>query len=87
MTGQDGKEYRGVANVGTRPTFDGGAKVVLETHLFDFNQDIYGHYVEVHFKKKLRNEIRFASLVELKLQISRDVEQALQFFNQTSDMK
>ncbi len=81
MTGLDGQEYRGVANVGTRPTFDGGSKVVLETHLFDFNKDIYGHYVEVHFKKKLRDEIRFSSLDELKQQISQDVVQARQFFN------
>ena len=82
MSGVDDKIYQGVANVGTRPTFDGGAKVVLETHLFNFNQDIYGRYVEVHFKKKLRDEIRFASLTELTLQIGQDVEQAQQFFNQ-----
>ncbi|WGS86274.1 bifunctional riboflavin kinase/FAD synthetase [Methylomonas sp. UP202] len=80
MSGLDGNEYPGVANVGTRPTVDGGAKVVLETHLFDFNQDIYGHYVEVHFKRKLRNETRFASLAALKAQIELDVVDARRFF-------
>lgn len=80
MSGLDGTEYRGIANVGTRPTVDGGSKIILETHLFDFNQIIYGRYVEVHFKKKLRDEIRFESLSQLKAQIEMDRLQAQQFF-------
>lgn len=79
MTGL-GDELRGVANLGTRPTFDGSAKAVLETHLFDFNRDIYGHYVEVHFKAKLRDELRFTSLEALKAQIAVDVQAARHFF-------
>jgi len=79
MTGLGG-ELHGVANLGTRPTVDGGAKAVLETHLFDFNRDIYGHYVEVHFKTKLRNEVRFNSLEALKAQIKDDVLAARSFF-------
>lgn len=81
MTGLGDEELRGVANLGTRPTVDGGAKAVLETHLFDFNRDIYGRYVEVHFKTKLRDETRFASLEALKRQIERDVESARDFFS------
>ncbi|MCK5829218.1 MAG: bifunctional riboflavin kinase/FAD synthetase [Methylococcales bacterium] len=80
MTGINDKEIQGVANVGTRPTVDGGQKVILETHLFDFNKDIYGHYVDVHFKQKIRNEIRFNSLDELKIQIEKDIMTAKQFF-------
>ena len=76
MTGIDGLEIPGVANVGTRPTIGGGSKVVLETHLFDFNRDIYGKYVEVHFKKKIRDEMRFHSMYELKAQIIKDVAEA-----------
>jgi riboflavin kinase/FMN adenylyltransferase len=76
MTGIDGLEIPGVANVGTRPTVGGGSKVVLETHLFDFNRDIYGKYVEVHFKKKIRDEMRFHSMDELKAQIIKDVAEA-----------
>lgn len=79
MTGL-GEELRGVANLGTRPTVDGGAKAVLETHLFNFNRDIYGRYVEVHFKAKLRDEIRFSSLQDLKAQIGLDVQAARRFF-------
>lgn len=82
MTGLGGCELRGVANLGNRPTFEGGGKAVLETHLFDFNRDIYGHYVEVHFKAKLRDEVRFESLAALKSQIQRDIEAAHDFFRQ-----
>jgi len=73
MTGANEKEILGVANVGTRPSVDGGKKVILETHLFDFNDEIYGQYVEVHFKQKIRNEVRFNSLDELKAQIIKDI--------------
>ncbi|EGW22730.1 bifunctional riboflavin kinase/FAD synthetase [Methylobacter tundripaludum] len=76
MTGIDGCEFDGVANVGTRPTVDGGSKVILEAHLFDFDREIYGRYVEVHFKQKIRDEMRFQSLDELKVQIVKDVAEA-----------
>jgi riboflavin kinase/FMN adenylyltransferase len=80
MTGIDGLEIKGVANVGTRPTVEGGSKVILETHLFDFDKEIYGRYVEVHFKKKIRDEKRFQSLDELKAQIVKDVIETKKFF-------
>jgi len=76
MTGVAGKPIEGVANVGTRPTVNGGAKVLLETHLFNFDQDIYGKYVEVHFKHKIRSEMRFQSVDDLKRQIQLDTAQA-----------
>jgi len=76
MTGIDGREFEGVANVGTRPTVDGGSNVILEAHLFDFDKEIYGRYVEVHFKQKIRDEIRFQSLDQLKAQIVKDVAEA-----------
>lgn len=79
MTGIADMELTGIANVGTRPTFDGGSKVILETHLFNFNQEIYGHYVEVHFKQKIRDEMQFNSLTELQTQIEKDVTIAKNF--------
>jgi riboflavin kinase/FMN adenylyltransferase len=85
MTGLDGRELKGVANLGNRPTFYGGAKAVLETHLFDFDQDIYGRYVEVHFKAKLRDEMRFDSLNALRAQIANDVASAQAFFAAMQD--
>jgi len=81
MTGIDELEFQGVANVGTRPTVDGGDRVLLETHLFDFNQEIYGRYVEVHFRHKIRDEMRFAALAQLKGQIRQDIIKAKEFFS------
>ncbi len=83
MTGIDQREIQGIANVGIRPTFSGGSKVILETHLFEFNQEIYGAYVEVHFKDKIRNEMRFESFEQLKSQIKEDVTRVKQFFIDT----
>ena len=80
MTGIDGLEFEGVANVGTRPTVDGGSKVILETHLFDFDKEIYGRYVEVHFKQKIRDEVCFQSLEQLKAQIVKDVAETKKIF-------
>lgn len=80
MTGIDDLEIQGIANVGTRPTFNGDSKVILETHLFDFDQDIYGRYVEVHFKQKIRDEMNFQSLNQLKAQIEIDVAKTRKIF-------
>jgi riboflavin kinase / FMN adenylyltransferase len=75
----DGELYRGVINLGIRPTVSSGkSERVLEIHLFDFNRDIYGHDVEVRFLKFLRPEKKFANLDALVQQIRRDVEQARQ---------
>jgi riboflavin kinase / FMN adenylyltransferase len=80
MTGIDGLEVEGVANVGIRPTVDGSDKVVLETYLFNFDQDIYGHRVTVNFKQKIRAERRFQTVDELKSQIVDDVAEAKKIF-------
>ncbi len=80
MTGIGDMEIQGVANVGVRPTVAGGNNVVLETFLFNFNQDIYGHYVGVHFKEKIRAEQRFQTVDELKEQIEEDVAAAKKIF-------
>ena len=86
MTGIDGLEFEGVANVGIRPTLDGGSKVILETYLFDFNKEIYGRYVEVHFHQKIRDESRFHSLEELKAQIVKDVAETKKIFAETKKL-
>ena len=71
----------GVANVGTRPTVD-GSYTVLEVHLFDFDQDIYGRYLDVEFCKKLRDEKKFESFDLLRRQITLDAEQARRYFSE-----
>lgn len=65
----------GVANLGTRPTVKGSHKL-LEVHLFDFDEDIYGCHVSVEFTHKLRDEKEFASLDALKGQIAEDGDAA-----------
>jgi len=69
----------GVANIGVRPTI-GGTKPLLETHIFDFSDTIYGQFIEVEFVQKLRDEQRFDSFDELKQQIITDAAQARQLF-------
>jgi riboflavin kinase / FMN adenylyltransferase len=68
----DGQRWKGVANLGTRPTV-GGEKRLLEVHLFDFHGDLYGEKLEVSFEKHLRPESKFPSLEALRKQISEDV--------------
>jgi riboflavin kinase/FMN adenylyltransferase len=80
MTGIDRREIPGIANVGVRPTLDGPATVILETHLFDFNKDIYGKYVEIHFQQKIRDEMRFESMDRLKAQIAKDITETKKIF-------
>jgi riboflavin kinase/FMN adenylyltransferase len=70
----------GVANVGTRPTVDDSLQAILEVHLLDFNDNIYGKKIKVTFRKKIRNEQKFDSVDELKKQIHKDIETGRQFF-------
>ncbi len=70
----------GVANIGTRPTVTGDTRYLLEVHLFDFQQTIYGAHVRVEFRKRLRDEKRFESFEELRRQIEIDSRAARDFF-------
>lgn len=72
--------FNGIANVGNRPTIN-GTKPLLEVHLFDFANAIYGQAIEVRFLKKIRAETKFDSFDALKQQIARDVAQVKQFFD------
>ena len=67
-------ENFGVANLGTRPTIGGISKLHLEVHLFNFSDDVYGQHVHITFLKKIRDELKFDSIDELKKQISIDIE-------------
>lgn len=79
MFGLSREPVSGAANVGTRPTLN-GTRCLLEVHLLDFNEDIYGRYVQVEFLHKLRDEVRYDSLDELKDAIAKDCEQTREFF-------
>ena len=69
-----GMVHRAVTNIGTNPTVN-GEKRTIETHLIDFDADIYGQELTIAFRKRLRGEVVFETLDELKEQIRKDVEQ------------
>jgi riboflavin kinase/FMN adenylyltransferase len=71
----------GVANVGIRPTIGDLIKPVLEVHLIDFNEDIYGQRIHVEFKSKIRDEKNFPSLDLMVAEIHRDIQHAKQYFS------
>ncbi len=71
-----------IANLGVRPTIEGIPKLLLETHVFDFDGDLYGQHVRVEFLQKIRDERKFDSLNALKAQIADDIAVARNFFKQ-----
>jgi len=75
VSGLDGESRDAVASVGTRPTFD-GVKPLLEVHIFDFNEEIYGQYIHVDFISRLRSEIKYDEVSELVAQMHRDADNA-----------
>ena len=77
----DGKTYQGVANVGLRPTVEGGRRRVnCETHLFDFEGDLYGKHLQTAFYAYLRPEQKFEDADALRAAISADVQKARDYF-------
>ena len=68
-----GQKYRGMTNIGLRPTV-GGTTTTIETHILDFDEDIYGLPLRITFLKRLRDEVHFPSLEELKAQLEKDRE-------------
>jgi riboflavin kinase/FMN adenylyltransferase len=75
VLGINNQVYRGIANIGCRPTLQ-GERQQLEVHVFDFQGDLYGVQLEVLLENKLRDEVRFDSFAELKVQIDKDIQQA-----------
>jgi riboflavin kinase/FMN adenylyltransferase len=78
----DGTLYRGVANLGYRPTISGEKRErLLELYLFDLDREIYGEELDVRFLRYLRPEQKFADVEALKEQIAADVRQARESFS------
>jgi riboflavin kinase/FMN adenylyltransferase len=80
----EGRMFNGVMNMGTRPTFD-GEEFQIETHLFDFEQMVYGKKMEIFFIEKIRDERRFPNPEILVNQIKQDVATAKAILNQMKD--
>jgi riboflavin kinase/FMN adenylyltransferase len=71
----EGQVYRGVANLGVRPTFESAGPEILEVHLLDYpGGDLYGRTLEIRFLSRLREERRFESVEALRRQIQADIE-------------
>lgn len=70
------QSYAAMTNIGERPTLDNGKDITIETHLFDFNQNLYGQTLELQFVERLRSEMRFPSIEVLQNQLRQDEAEA-----------
>jgi len=76
--------YPSVTNVGTRPTVDSSGRTTVETHVFDFDRDIYGESIRIGFVQRMRDERAFESLDALRMQIDADCRYARVLFDRLS---
>lgn len=79
-----GKYYGGITNVGNNPTFE-LKKTTVETHLFDYNECLYGQNIEVFFNKRVRGEIKFSSPEELSARVMQDIADAKKYFTEVKN--
>lgn len=70
----DGRLYKSVTDIGTKPTVETDNSMIIETHVFDFNDDVYGKTVRVEFLEYYRSEQKFDTLDELKQTILKDIK-------------
>lgn len=73
--------YNAAINIGLRPTVNTSSRSLVETHLLDFSGDLYGKEMEVFLIKKIREEKKFPSLIELQKQIQKDILQIRNILN------
>jgi len=71
----------GIMNIGYRPTFEERSELVIETHLLNFDRDIYGKRMNIQFLNRLRDEKKFGSMIELIHQIEDDKKRAIELIN------
>ena len=80
-----GKTYIGICNIGVRPTVGSNNAQTIETHILDFDEDIYGLDLKLEFVQRIRDERKFDSLELLKQQLSKDKEFARNALQQVLD--
>ena len=68
----EGKKYPSMTNIGIRPTLNNGTTVTIETHILDFNADLYGKILTLQFINRLRDEKCFPNVETLKSQLFED---------------
>ena len=79
----DGNWRRSITNIGYKPTFGGDSDVTVETHVLDFDGELYGEKIRVRFLHRLRGEQKFESVDALRAQIDKDRERAIRYFMMT----
>lgn len=72
----DGRTFASITNIGVKPTVQKSGPVIIETHLLDFDGDLYGKSLTVEFRDRLRGELKFSNLEELSAQIRKDTDLA-----------
>lgn len=77
-----GTWHRSITNVGVRPTFEDDDFPSIETHIFDFDDDLYGEVLRVRFLHRIRDERKFSGIDELRSQIESDCNRARKYFHQ-----
>lgn len=73
--------YKAMLNIGLRPTFNNESGVKIEVHIFNFDKDIYGETIKIEFIDRIRDEIKFNSIDELKIQLQQDKIKALKLLD------
>lgn len=76
----DGKRYKAVTNVGTRPSVDNDNRVTIETFFLELNEDLYGKDITLEFLGFIRPTIKFENLEQVSVQIQKDIEVAYSIF-------
>ncbi len=76
----NGVKYPSITNVGVKPTI-GDYKKNMETHIFNFDKELYGKFIKVEFVKMMREEVKFGSYEELSAQIAKDCQEAKEYHN------
>ncbi|MGY0372069.1 bifunctional riboflavin kinase/FAD synthetase [Clostridium sp. JNZ J1-5] len=71
----DNKKYKGITNIGYNPTVK-DKKLSIETHILDFNKDVYGETMRIYFYKRIRDEKKFESIEQLACQLAKDKDYA-----------
>ena len=80
----DDTSYEAVTNIGVRPTVSDGNRVSVESHLLDFNGNLYGRHARVEFMHFQRPERKFSCVEELSEQIRRDTEETRIWFRENN---
>lgn len=81
-----GRLLNGVVNIGTHPTF-GEGRVAIEVHIFDFHEEIYGEFVRVLYRKRIRDELTFSNREALIRQIRSDIKEAQKILKENTEKR